>query len=185
MTSAGLLLAAGRSSRFGPANKLLAPFRGAPLVTHAAGALAALPLDHRLAVTADARVASLLPGFRIVGADPAGLQSDSLKAGLRAAGALGADLVLVALADMPLVTPDLLSAVLDAARGHGIAAAVDGDLVTPPAAFAADRFPALLALSGDRGAGALLRGLPSSARVPAPGLLADIDTEGDLAALTP
>ena len=185
MTTVGLLLAAGRSSRFGPANKLLAPFRGAPLVTHAAASMAALPLDHRLAVTADTRVASLLPGFRIVAADPAGLQSDSLKSGLRAAGRLGADLVLVALGDMPLVTPDLLAAVLAGARVHGIAAAADGDLVMPPAAFAADRLPALLALSGDRGAGALLRDLPGPARIAAPGCLADIDTEGDLSALAP
>jgi CTP:molybdopterin cytidylyltransferase MocA len=185
MTTVGLLLAAGRSSRFGPANKLLAPFRGAPLVTHAAAAMAALPLGHRLAVTADARVASLLPGFRLVAANPAGLQSDSLKAGLRAAEALGADLVLVALGDMPLVTVGTLSAVLAAARAEGVAAAVDGDLVTPPAGFTADRFPALMALSGDRGAGALLRDLPAAARVPAPGLLADIDTEGDLAVLDP
>jgi CTP:molybdopterin cytidylyltransferase MocA len=185
MITAGLLLAAGRSSRFGPANKLLARFRGAPLATHAAAALAALPLDYRLAVTADARVASLLPGFRIVAADPAGLQSDSLRTGVRAAEALGADLLLIALADMPLVDVDTLAAVLDTARVQGIAAASDGDLVMPPAAFATSRFPDLLALSGDRGAGAILRDLPAAARVPAPGRLADIDTADDLGTLSP
>jgi molybdenum cofactor cytidylyltransferase len=182
--TACLLLAAGRSSRFGASNKLLAPFRGRPLVTQPAEALRSLTLDTRIAVTADRRVAALLPGFDIVAAEPEGAQSDSLHSGVRRAQALGADRLLVVLGDMPLVTPDLLTRVLRASVGPGAAAATDRGLRTPPAAFAADRFDALLATTGDRGAGAMLRDLPDEALVAAPGLLADIDTAGDLAALS-
>lgn len=185
MITAGLLLAAGRSTRFGADNKLLAPLRGRPLLSWAAGTMGALPLDHRIAVTADGRVAALLPGFDIVTVAPGADQSASLRAGVALARALGADLLLVALGDMPLVTPSLLDGVLRRARDHGAAAAVDGDLRAPPAAFAAAHFDALLALTGDRGAGAILRGLPDAALEPAPGLLADIDTRDDLAALSP
>jgi molybdenum cofactor cytidylyltransferase len=189
--TAGLLLAAGRSARFGAANKLLAPFRGRPLVVHAADALRAAPLDHRIALTADPRVAALLPGFAIVVADLAdtgttpAAQSDSLRAGLARARSLGADRILVALGDMPLVTPALLTAILDRAALTGAAAATDGGLRSPPAAFVPAFFDALAAVSGDRGAGAILAALPDDALVPAPGLLGDIDTPEDLARLSP
>ncbi|MGI1661691.1 nucleotidyltransferase family protein [Palleronia sp. KMU-117] len=185
MITAGLLLAAGRSTRFGANNKLLAPLRGRPLLCWAAGTLGALPLDHRIAVTADRRVAALLPGFDVVTTQAGSDQSASLRTGVARAQALGADLLLVALADMPLITPDLLEGVLRRARRHGAAAASEGALRAPPAAFAAGHFDALLALTGDRGAGALLRDLPNETLEPAPGLLADVDTPADLAALRP
>lgn len=185
MTTAGLLLAAGRSTRFGADNKLLAPVRGCPLLSWAAGTMQALALDHRIAVTAEGRVAALLPGFDIVAVPPDADQSASLRAGVARARALGVDLLLVALGDMPLITPGLLAGVMARARRHGAAAATDGELRAPPAAFAAGHFDALLALSGDRGAGAILRGLPDDALEPAPGLLADIDTRDDLSALSP
>jgi len=189
--TAGLLLAAGRSARFGTADKLLAPFRGRPLVAHAADALRGTPLDHRIAATADPRVAALLPGFAIVGTASGApgtnlaSQSDSLRAGLARAQALGVDLILVTLGDMPLVTSALLAAILDRAALAGAAAATDGDLRSPPAAFGRAFFDALGATSGDRGAAAILAGLPHQALVPAAGLLADIDTAGDLARLSP
>jgi CTP:molybdopterin cytidylyltransferase MocA len=189
--TAGLLLAAGRSSRFGAADKLLAPFRGRPLVVHAAEALHAAPLDHRIAVTADPRVAALLPGFASVpmaSGDPdapRATQSDSLRAGLARARALGAELVLVVLGDMPLVTPALLAAILDRAASAGVAAAADAAVRSPPAAFGPEFFEALAATAGDRGAGAILATLPDHALVPAPGLLGDIDTAEDLARLSP
>ncbi|MGV3695286.1 MAG: NTP transferase domain-containing protein, partial [Paracoccus marcusii] len=85
MTCTGLLLAAGASRRFGPSDKLLAPVAGMPLVAHAAQAMRATPLDDRIAVIANPALAPLLDGFRIV-LIAQGQQSDSLRAGLSAAG---------------------------------------------------------------------------------------------------
>ncbi len=98
---------------------------------------------------------------------------------------MGAEIVLVALGDMPLVTPDLLTAILDRAASTGAAAATDGALRCPPAAFGPAYFDALAATEGDRGAGAILAALPGNALVAAPGLLDDIDTAVDLARLSP
>ena len=66
MTCTGLLLAGGASRRFGPSDKLLATVAGMPLMSHAAQAMRATPLDDRIAVIANPALAPLLDGFRIV-----------------------------------------------------------------------------------------------------------------------
>ena len=182
--TAAVLLAAGASRRFGAADKLLAGLRGRPLVAHAAAALRQSGLAPLIAVTTNPQVAALLPEFRIVRPDlPDPAQSDSLRAGIAAARALGAARVVVALGDMPDVPPDLLRAVAARATDTLPAAATDGARVLPPACFPAALFDALLVARGDRGARGLLAGLPEAQRVPAaPGALRDIDTPADLAA---
>ena len=182
MTTAGLLLAAGASRRFGSANKLLAPFRGRPLATHAAAALAGAGPDHLIAVTAAPAVAALLPEFDIVALPGPEDQSASLRAGVRRAMKLGADAVVIHLADMPLIEAATIAEVARRAR----AAVTDGSRRMPPAAFPAEDFEALLAVQGDSGARGLLAGLPEAAlvRVP-PAQLADVDTPANLAALGP
>ena len=177
MRRVGLLLAAGASRRFGPQDKLLAPLRGRPLVDHAAATMRAVPLDLRIAVVASAAVAARLEGFRIVTVAPGG-QAESLRAGVEAAG--GADRLLIALGDMPDVTPDHLARVLAAATDASPSASHDGASVLPPACFPRDLLPALAALHGDRGAGSLLRGLGPGQLVAAPALLRDIDRPDDL-----
>ncbi|WP_158547454.1 NTP transferase domain-containing protein [Rhodovulum sp. 12E13] len=182
--TAAILLAAGASRRFGAQNKLLAAFRGRPLVTHAAEALRASGLAPLIAVTTSPDVAALLPGFHLVSPDrPDPEQSDSLRAGVAEARRLGAPSALVALADMPGVTPDLLRTVAARATATEAAAASDGLRALPPACFPAALFDALLGATGDRGARPLLAGLPPAQHVPAPPeALRDIDTPGDLAA---
>ena len=179
MTLAGIVLAAGASRRWGEEDKLLAPFRGSPLAAHAADAMRGAPVDLRIAVMRDPELAALFDGFELVrpeGED----QSASLHAGVRLARDRGAGAVLVALADMPLVNAPLLARVARLGFQTGTAAARDGELRAPPAYFPADTFQALLALTGDRGAGGLLRDLPDAAFVDAAGRLADIDRPGDL-----
>ena len=96
-------MAAGNSRRFGEANKLLAPFQGRPLVAHAASTLRSLSLTHLIAVVADLDVAAQLAGFEIAHAPAANNMAKNIALGVKTAQALGADRVLIALADMPLV----------------------------------------------------------------------------------
>ncbi|WP_378944673.1 NTP transferase domain-containing protein [Paracoccus sp. R86501] len=177
MIRTGLLLAAGASRRFGPEDKLLAGYRGRPLVSYAADAMRAADLDDRVAVVTNDAVAAHLQGFRIIRIEQ-GQQSDSLRAGLAAVG--DPDRLLIALADMPLVTTAHLDAVLKLARDDAIAASHDGSTALPPACFPRSKLPALATLKGDQGAGRLLRDLPQDAFVHAPDLLIDIDTRHDL-----
>ncbi|MBM3606658.1 MAG: nucleotidyltransferase family protein [Alphaproteobacteria bacterium] len=172
MICVGLLLAAGASRRFGAADKLLAQLQGRPLVAHAAEALRRAPLHRRIAVISNAALAPHLAGFDLVQIAQ-GQQSDSLRAGLAAAGT--PDRLLVALGDMPDVTADHLAQVLDAADDDLPSASHDGNAALPPACFPAGLLPALAALRGDQGAGRLLRDLPPTHLVQAPILLRDID----------
>jgi len=167
-----LLLAAGRSRRFGRRCKLQAPYRGKPLVRHAAETILRTGLP-ALAVVADPAVASLLPEFRLIYST--GLQSDSLRAGLRQVADQAA---MIVLADMPHVTPEILQQI---AGSPGPVAATDGRRICPPALIPRSLFPRVENLTGDRGAGELLRSLPDLRRVSvSPGILKDVDVPDDL-----
>lgn len=108
VTIGALLLAAGRSSRMGGTNKLLARFDGVPLVRHSAERLAACGAEKTVAVIGHQAIElrKVLDGVRVETVlNPeyeTGLAS-SLKAGVRALPA-SLDGVLVALADMPGVS---------------------------------------------------------------------------------
>lgn len=178
--TAGVLLAAGHGRRFGAGNKLLADWRGAPVVVHAADALRRAVTDGQLvAVVRDRRVAALLPDFRIVTADGTETMSDSLRLGL---AAVRADRALIVLGDMPAVPPAHLAALLRAC-GPGRAAASahpapDGSRPGVPACLPRAMFAAAARVRGDRGARNLLAG---AALVPLPsGAGHDIDRPGDL-----
>ncbi len=172
---AAVLLGAGRSRRFG-GDKLAADCAGLPVLTRAARALRAAAPGPCLAVLRHPDHAALLPeGFET--ALCAGQHSDSLRVAVHWAEGLGAPGLLIALADMPFVTPDLHRAVI--ARLTDLPACAQGPM--PPAAFPAAWFARLAALGGDRGAGALLAGLPPAQYAPAPApALRDIDHPADL-----
>lgn len=130
--TAAVLLCAGQARRFG-GDKLMHPWRGHPLVAHAVSALSALPLAARLAVVRpdDAPLQALLTeaGFALVMTDAADdAQAVSLGHGLAAALALTPDGILLALGDMPCVTPahlDTLAGTADADT-PALSAAPDG-----------------------------------------------------------
>lgn len=179
MTVAAVLLAAGRSHRFGGADKLAAPLGDLPLGLHAARALMTLSLTGRFVVTG----ASSLewPGFDAVPNDlgEAGM-SHSIALGVAAARRSGAGAVLIALADMPLVTAEHFQALLAHYRGpDSLVTSSNGADRMPPALFGGDWFDSLEALSGDRGARVILkRAVPVIADREQ---LLDIDTAEDLA----
>lgn len=177
---AGVLLAAGRSTRFG-GDKLLADLDGKPLALHAADMLAGIGFGALIAVCRadDAVLPGLLEqrGFAIVRNDrPEDGLSRSLQLGVEAAR--GSRAMLVALADMPFVTAALIARLLAAFDGATLASLRQGQPM-PPALFPQSVFDALAAAEGDAGARDLLR---DAGRVPAdPQELRDIDTRADLA----
>lgn len=180
-----ILLAAGRSSRFGAADKLMAPLGGMPVALHVARAIAELAPARRIAICpdSDGALAQMLAGegFDIIANPDAerGL-SASLRLGIAAAEAGSGQAALLCLADMPFVRAGHLAALLarfDPDDAPVVASGRDG-VPMPPALFARSRFPALSDARGDSGGRALLA---SAVLVPAPaGQLGDIDRPGDL-----
>lgn len=181
---AAVLLAAGRGTRFG-GDKLLAPLDGKPLALHAADLLASIGFGTLIAVcrAGDALLPELLEArcFTIVrNHRPEDGLSRSLRLGVEAAR--GSPALLIALADMPFVSPAHIARLLDAFAGETIASSSGGQTM-PPALFPRSAFDALATSKGDAGARELLqhaRGLAAHERE-----LADIDTLADLAAASP
>ena len=186
-----LVLAAGRGTRFGSEPKLLAPLDGRPLVRHAAEAASACSLRPVIAVTGHEQeaVTAALAGLDItLVPNPAYAEglSTSLRAGF-AALPPDAEAVIVMLGDMPRIGPDLLDGIARAWREAGRPAALvptwagrRGNPVLLTTGLASE----IAALSGDTGAGPLLRDRPDVVEWPAPaGTVAlDIDTPAALAA---
>lgn len=173
-----VLLAGGRGTRFGGA-KLIAPLAGKPLALHAATMLTALPFAHRFAVTGPDVPDLAALGYTCIPLDPPGApQARSLALGVAAAKAAGAQAVLVALADMPLVPQAHIRALVARFDGDRIGTSAEG-VTMPPALFGALHFSALTALTGDRGGALRLANAPNVALDPA--LALDIDRPEDLA----
>ena len=173
------ILAAGRSARFGAEDKLAAPFRGKPLGLHTSEALTGLEFGHRWVIvrTADH---PCVPGWASAGFEPvvnpdaAGGMASSLRCAAERALEIGAEGLLVCLADMPLVSSAHFAALVQAWAGRGgLVASQDGALVSPPAIFSREQFGALSSLTGDQGAKPLLK---TAFRVTGPrGALVDVD----------
>lgn len=188
---AGVILAAGSSTRLGRPKQLL-DLGGQPLLRRT--------LDNALASSLD-RVLLVL-GCRAdeiataLGDHAAGIvlnpryedgQATSVVAGIAALpGDVAAAMLL--LGDQPGVSPDVIDAVLAAWRADpsAIAAPGYGGTIGNPILFRRDLFPDLLRLTGDQGARAIVRArssevlsVPVAPHSPPP----DVDTEEDYAAL--
>ncbi len=175
-----ILLAAGRSRRFGDADKLAQEFLHKPVAYHVVTALEDVPFRHRIAVIDGTKLDFASRGFDvIVNEDPAAGMSLSVKLGLRAARAAGTRAVLFALADMPRITAAHIYRLLDTARDDdAVVASSDGIKPCPPAIFGRNRFDFLESLEGDAGARDLVRA--GRHVVTAPAELIDVDTPEDL-----
>lgn len=182
--------AAGRGSRFGgPRHKLEQPLDGStvlactvnnairsqlPVVVLTTAALA--PLVTGLLARRDVVVLSEAEAARGMGATIAtGVSERS-----------GAPGWLVLPGDMPRVRPDTLLAVASALEHHPVAYAQYRGRRGHPVAFAAELYSELIQLNGDDGARRVLLRYPAHGQdVEDPGVLQDVDTPADLAALRP
>lgn len=175
-----ILLAAGHSRRFNDGDKLAESFLDKPLAYHVVTALEAVPFMARVAVVSNTSLDFAARGYRVVeNPDPSLGQARSLCHGVSVAKELGAEAVLVALADMPRVTAGHIYRMFDRADAPDIVvASSDGVRPMPPALFGKARFDELLALEGDQGARDLIRGGRHVVTTPAE--LVDIDTQDDL-----
>ncbi len=178
-----ILLAAGRSLRFGVEDKLCAPLAGEPLALHAIRAAASLPFARRLAVVSGSRFPFAAHGFDIVANDqPAIGLSHSIGLGTRAARLGGSAAVVIMLADMPCISGSHLERLFAASSDRrSIVFSSEGDKTSPPALIGSKHFGTLATLTGDHGARVLAK---EAVLVEAPpGALADVDTPADLARL--
>lgn len=86
--------------------------------------------------------------------------------------------------DMPLVQPGTLVAVAAALGQHPVVFAQHQGRRGHPVGFAAELFSELVKLSGDEGARRVMARYPSQGlELQDPGVLVDVDTEADLAAV--
>lgn len=182
---AALVLGAGASTRFAGGHKLVTPFRGKPLITHAFELAQAAPVEWRLVVTGaragEIAVLAEAAGLRsLYNPDFAMGLSSSLKAGL-AALLPECEGALILLGDMPLIRPETLRALVAAAQDNPAFAAIvpthQGEW-GHPVLLKRVMFGEIAALSGDQGARALLRSRQDvlALEVDDPGILMDFDT---------
>jgi molybdenum cofactor cytidylyltransferase len=182
VTAAAVVLAAGAGIRFGgPGHKLLAEFRGRPLVVWAVEAAAAAGLDETLVIAGAVDLSGLeLPdGVRLVRAERwADGQAHSLQAARAAVEAAGHDAMVLGLGDQPLIPAEAWRAV--AASSSPIAVATYGGRRRNPVRLARPVWP-LLPVDGDIGARAVMLSRPELVEeVACTGEPADVDTEEDL-----
>ncbi|MCA3264098.1 MAG: molybdopterin-binding/glycosyltransferase family 2 protein [Telmatospirillum sp.] len=187
-----LVLAAGKSSRMAPANKLFVEIDGRSLIDHAVAAATGSQAAATIVVLGNeaARARAALAGRSatfVENPDYASGLASSLRAGL---GAVPADCdgVVVLLADMPGVTPahvDRLIAAFSPLEGRAICVAARNGKRGNPVLWAKHFFAEMAALDGDQGARSLIRRHEDAVcevDMPDDGVLTDLDTPEALGA---
>lgn len=159
--TAGLVLAAGAGTRFGPEGKLLSKLDGRPVLEWSVAALCGVAELTRVVVVLGFRAEDILARVALGRAEPvrcedwADGQSASLRCGLVALD--GAERVIVTLGDQPRLTPRVISLFLDEAAGTR---AVYAGRPGHPVLLGPEQVAAAMSVDGDVGARDLLRGGP-------------------------
>jgi len=188
--AAAVVLAAGAGSRFG-GQKLLADYRGTPILQYVLNVAAAAALDP-VVVVLGADAESIVTRLwwrnevRLINPDPAAGISGSVRMGLASLALTDAERAVVMLGDQPRLSVVQLAAILavppDAAR----------PIVVPryngqpgnPVLLERAAWPLANQLRGDEGMVQLFRSRPELVRhVDVDGTNPDVDTSADLAAL--
>jgi molybdenum cofactor cytidylyltransferase len=154
--TAGVVLAAGSSVRLGR-NKLLLELGGETLVRRAVRTAIAAALDPVIVVLGHEaeRVAcelAALPCLSVVNADHALGAGTSLRRGVDCAMKAGAGALVLTLADMPLVTPEMIHALVTRHEETGAKLVVShyGETQAPPSLFGRALFEELLTTDDER-----------------------------------
>jgi molybdenum cofactor cytidylyltransferase len=184
---AGVVLAAGRATRFG-GNKVVIPFRGVPIVRRVVERLRAGGVGTVVVVAGAERA---LVADAIVGLAALVVENPSPEMGLSSSIRVGVEAldrdvraIVLALGDQPLIDPAVVRALIESWEGSNAAAVVPiyRDGRGHPVIFDATLRGALLLLDGDTGARNLLdqlgdraTRLPMDAAAPR-----DIDTRDEL-----
>ncbi len=187
-------MAAGRSSRMAPANKLLSDVDGRAMVQRAVDTALASQAKPVIVVTGHdgARVREALAGKPVQfvdNPDYAGGLSTSVRAGIGALEGMNTDGAVFLLGDMPLVTPahiDRLIAAFSPTDRRFICIPTHRGKRGNPVLWAGRFFPEMRALDGDQGARGLFRehaDLVCEVEMDDDGVLVDIDTPEALTAL--
>lgn len=193
---AGILLAAGRSERFG-SDKRLREINGRPLIYYSLRACIESTLRSIFVVveTSRTQTANLVenlfprnPKIRVI-ENPLAIrgQMSSVKAGLRA---LPPDVngAMIVLADMPLITPELIDRLTRVFDERGtVVVPESGGTQYHPRILPRSLFPQFLALDdSEKGTGVLgaLGDQITTVRVPDRNLFRDVDKPGDLIGVT-
>lgn len=181
-----LLLAAGSSRRFG-SNKLVHPLSGGDAIAHVSARNLLGATDEVIAVVRpeDQKIkqALSLPGIQLV-ENPRAYEgmSTGIAAGIQASS--DADGWVIALADMPWVTPETIRLLVEALKhGSEIVVPEYGGKRGNPVGFASKWKDALCSLSGDKGARELIKSHASEVMrisVNDEGVLRDIDVLEDI-----
>lgn len=162
---AAVLLAAGLSTRFGEDDKLMAPWRGKPIVAHTLETVASLKFAELVAVVRPIEHAPVIHrklerrGYTILVNDQPeqGISGSIVRAVEHVMPLQKCRGILICLADMPDVPQSHYTRICLAAEDiRSVVASTDGFSASPPAFIGRKHFPELLALRGDQGARALL-----------------------------
>ena len=193
-TTAAIVLAAGRSDRFGDDNKLLASLAGRPVIAHVMDQV--LHSKARPVVVVTGQDAEQImgqiqtPGIKVSFVHNAmfnqGLSS-SLEAGIAALDQ-SVEGALIVLGDMPLITADMIDALIDKfapGQGQSIVIPVHERQQGNPVLWGREHFAELCALTGDTGAKQVLaRHRARQERIElGPAVLRDIDHKAALVAV--
>jgi molybdenum cofactor cytidylyltransferase len=150
---AGILLAAGQSTRFGR-QKLLEPWQGEPLVRKTARCFLDAGLRPLIAVVSkDPRLIDALAGLPLTtveNAHPENGISSSIAIGVRALPETAGG-ALIGVGDQPYLTAEAITELVNAFAPGRIVVPRWGDHRGNPPVFDRRFFPELLALRGDRG----------------------------------
>ena len=193
MRIASIVLAAGRSSRMGPRNKLLEPVSGEPMVRRVAAVAIAGGAQPVIVVTGHeaASVGAALHGLGvtvILNLEYADGLSTSLRAGV---SALPADIdgALILLGDMPEVEASVLSLLMSSFTGmSAICVPVRHGRRGNPVLWGSRYFPEMMELTGDFGAKPLMSRHEVQlieVEVATDSIFYDVDAPEDLARLKP
>ncbi len=189
MRIAALIPAAGESTRFAGANKLLLPCGGVPMIRLAASAVTEAKLAPVVVVTKPdfqdtANALDGLPVNMVSNPDPSEGMASSLREGIRALPK-NIDGLLIMLADMPLLQSSTLLALtarFKESAGAQIVYPTYAGQQGNPVIFPKQYFGEIAVLKGDRGAKTLLKKYAANC-LPVPvdsdSILIDIDSDAD------